>query len=322
VGNKDRFELVGICDKNVERLNALSDTFGLACRYTDAEKMLSEQKPDVLCFVTMPDIRLSLIELGIRHKVEAIAYEKPMTINWPEACAIQRAVKAAGVKTVLSHQHKYGPHWRKAKEIVAGGEIGEVQEVRASSKGWMLHYASHLMDYSMFLAGRDKVKWVVGHAHGRGKLQDNHPSPDYMLARYAFEDGVPGLLECGTMAPTLPPGNNSFWLDAGVTVRGSDGFVQVVVGSGVYARTKASPEPVRVAAAFDPAHDQPLYMRELADWLDDDARAHSCNGDRAFHGFEVFMGACLSALDKRRVDLPMEQDVDILGRMRAELPEC
>jgi hypothetical protein len=65
-----------------------------------------------------------------------------------------------------------------------------------------------------------------------------------------------------------------------------------------------------------------LELIELADWLDDDAQVHSCNGDRAFQGFEVFMGACLSALDKRRVDLPMEQDVDVLGRMRAELPEC
>ena len=318
--NADRFEVVGLCDHIEERLNGLGDEFAVAGRYTDAEKMLAEQKPDVLCFVTSPDIRLALVELGIRHGVKAIAYEKPMATNWPTACAIHRAVEAAGVKTIQSHQHKYGPHWTKARELVAAGEIGEVQEVRASSKGWMLHYASHLMDYSMFLAGRERVKWVVGHAHGRGKLEDNHPSPDYMLARYAFDDGVRGLLECGTMSPTLPPGTNSFWMDAGVTVLGTEGFVQVVVGSGVYARIRSSPALFRLAAAFDPAYDQPLYIRELADWLDDDAKVHSCNGARAFHGFEVFMGACLSALDRRRIDLPFRADTDILGRMRAELP--
>jgi predicted dehydrogenase len=321
VANADRFEVVGLCDRLPERLNDLGDQFDIRARYTDAEKMLAEQKPDVLCFVTLPEIRLALIELGIRHDVKAIAYEKPMAQNWPEACAIHRVVTAAGVKTIQSHQHKYGRHWQRARELVASGEIGEVQEVRASSKGWMLHYASHLMDYSMFLAGRDRVRWVVGHAHGRGKLFDNHPSPDYMLARYAFADGLPGLLECGTLAPTLPPGTNQFWMDAGVTVRGSNGFVQVVSGSGVWARTKSSVETLRLEAAFDPAYDQPPYFRELADWLDDDAKVHSCNGARAFHGFEVFMGACLSALDRRRVELPLQPDVDILGRLRAELPE-
>ena len=247
--NEHRFEVVGICDRIGERLAAVGDEFGLSCRYDDAERMLAEQRPDVLCFVTLPQIRLEVIELGIRHGVKAIAYEKPMATNWPDAKAIHRRVTEAGVKTIQSHQHKYGRHWRRGRELVASGEIGEVRSVCASSKGWMLHYASHLMDYSMFLAGRDRAAWVVGSAHGRGKLQDNHPSPDYMLARYAFADGVPGrspiplqrdwslgLMECGTLAPTLP-GANSFWMDAGVTVLGSHGYVQVVAGSGLYGRT-------------------------------------------------------------------------------------
>lgn len=303
------------------RLDELAGEFEIVDTYADAERMLAETKPDVLCFVCLPQTRLALIELGVRHGVKAIAYEKPMAANWPEAKAIHAAVTSAGVKTILSHQHKYGGHWQKAREFVAAGEVGEVREVRASAKGWMLHYASHLMDYSMFLAGRDRVAWVTGHIHGRGKLEDNHPSPDFMLARYAFEDGVPGLMECGTCSPSLP-GNNSFWMNAGVTVYGSEGHVQVVSGSGVWARKKSSSEAVHLADAYDPSYDQPLYFEELADSLDDEGRIHSCNGDRCFHGFEVIMGACLSALDNRRVDLPFEGDDDILMRMRDELPDC
>lgn len=321
VENKDRFEIAGLCDRIPERLTALGQEFGLECLYEDAESMLAEQRPEVLCFVTPPQIRLELIELGIRHGVRAIAYEKPMAESWPDARAIHEAVTAAGVKTIVSHQQKYGRHWQRAKEIIGSGGIGEVQTVEASAKGWMLHYATHLMDYSMYLAGEDRVSWVVGHAHGRGKLEDNHPSPDYMLARYAFAGGVSGLLECGTMSPTLP-GGNSFWLDAGVTVRGSHGHVQVVVGSGLWARTKSSADLERLETGFAPDHDQPLYVRDLADWLDDETKKHPCDGERAFHGFEVVMGACLSALDNRRVDLPLTADDDVLARMREELPEC
>ena len=317
----DRFEIAGVCDRDGERLAALADEFDVAERYEDGEQMLAQQRPEVLCFVTQPQARLELVELGIRHGVRAIAYEKPMAENWPQARAIQQAVSSAGVKTIQSHQHKYGRHWRRARELVASGQIGEVESVHATAKGWMLHYASHLMDYSMFLAGRERVAWVVGHAHGRGKLEDNHPSPDYLLARYAFDDGVRGLMECGRLSPSLP-GENSYWLDAGVTVHGSEGYVQVVVGSGVRARTKSSAELIQEEAHFDPDHDQPLYVRDLADWLDDDAKVHPCNGDRAFRGFEVTMGACLSALDNRRIDLPLADDVDVLARLRAELPEC
>ena len=319
--NADRFEIAGVCDRIPERLTAVADEFSLDGRYADAEKMLAEQRPDVLCFVALPQIRLELIELGIRHNVRAIAYEKPMATNWPDARAIHRTVTDAGVKTIVSHQQKYGRHWQRARELIAAGEIGEVQSVQASSKGWMLHWATHLMDYSMYLAGRDQVDWVVGHAHGRGKLDDNHPSPDYMLARYAFADGVPGLLECGTMSPTLP-GDNTFWVDAGVTVRGSHGQVQVVSGSGLWARTRSSAELIHDDAKFDPSLDQPRYIRDLADWLDDEAKVHPCNGQVSFRGFEVMMGACLSAVDNRRVDLPLETDEDILARLRSELPEC
>ena len=313
--NADRFEIVGICDRVPERLNAVGEQFNLDCRYDNAEAMLAQLKPDVLCFITMPSIRLEMIELGIRHGVKAIAYEKPMATNWPEACAIHRAVTKAGVKTIQSHQHKYGRHWQRARALIADGQIGDLQFVHATSKGPMLHYASHLMDYSMFLTGQENVKWVVGYAQGRQMIDATHPAPDYMLGRYEFASGLPGQIECGSLAPKLPPGTNEFWYDAGVCVYGTHGTVQVVSGSGLWAKVRGSDAILRDEASFDVTLDQPPYIRELADWLDDDANIHSCNGERAFRGFEVFMAACLSAAENRRIDLPMEEDIDVQGRL-------
>ena len=321
VRNAGCFDLVAVCDRNAERLAAVAGEFGVSHTYTDADAMLTAEKPDVLCFVTPPDIRLELIELGVRHRVKAIAYEKPMATNWPEAREIHELCRQAGVRTILSHQHKYGPHWQKVRQLVAAGEIGEVRTVHASSKGWMLHYATHLVDGMMFLSGQQKAEWVVGHVHGRGKLDDNHPSPDYLFGQIGFASGVRGILECGTLAPDLP-GNNPFWFDAGVTVHGSDGFAQVIVGSGWRARTRSASRMQSGRATFSADHDQPLYIRDLADWLGDSDKVHPCSGELAFHGFEVIMGMCLSALDRRRIDLPLETDEDILSRMRNEIPDC
>ena len=313
----DRFDLVAICDKDAERLQSASAEVGVSKTYTDADEMLSKERPEVFCFATLPDVRLALVELAAQHGVRAIAYEKPMATSLAEAQQIRDLCRQAGVKTVVSHQHKYGAHWCKVKEIIDSGELGKIHTIHATAKGWLLQYGTHLMDYMMFLNGGHKALWVVGHAQGRGKLDDSHPSPDYAMGQLEFENGVRGIMECGTLAPDLP-GDNSFWLNAGVTVYGSEGYAQVIVGSGWRAATNGV---LSGEGCFDVAKDQPLYIRDLADWLDDPSKIHPCNGDVTHHGFEAVMGICLSALDRRMVALPVEAsgDVSILDRMRAEL---
>ena len=65
------------------------------------------------------------------------------------------------------------------------------------------------------------------------------------------------------------------------------------------------------------------YARDLADWLDGAIEDNPCSLAHAYDGFEIIMGACLSALDHTRVDLPLSEPetIDALARMRQELPE-
>ena len=66
------------------------------------------------------------------------------------------------------------------------------------------------------------------------------------------------------------------------------------------------------------------YIRDFADWLDDDAKVASCNVEMAYHGYEVLQAACLSALDHTRVDLPLAEPAttgNVFERMLRELPD-
>jgi len=316
--NGDRFEVVAMCDMNAERLHQAAAELEIQNTYTDAESMLTAEKPDVFCFCTLPEIRLPLVELGVRHGVKAIAYEKPMATSLAEAKKMRYLCNEAGIKTVVSHQHKYGSHWVKAKEIVDSGEIGQVHTIHATAKGWLLQYATHLIDYMMFLCGCTRVNWVVGHVQGREKLSDTHPSPDYSMGQFEFENGVRGIIECGTLAPDLP-GDNPFWLNAGATVYGSEGYAQVIVGSGWRAVTKSSGGMLAGAGRFDVAKDQPLYIADIARWLDDPTQVHPCNGDVTYHGFQVAMGICLSAVENRKVELPIGDAAPVIERLREVL---
>ena len=69
---------------------------------------------------------------------------------------------------------------------------------------------------------------------------------------------------------------------------------------------------------------QPLFARELADCLDDRSQLHSCNIEITYHGYEIMEALCISALEHRRVDLPLDRGdrYDMFERMRRELPDC
>lgn len=321
LANADRFELAAVCDMDTARMQkSLAEIGAELPVYGDAGEMLAKEKPDVFCFATQPNVRLGLVRLGIKHGVRAIAYEKPMAISLAEAKAICDECDRAGVKQIVCHQHKYGGHWQKVRQIVQSGAIGRVLEIHATSKGWFFYYITHLVDYSLWLAGYPKVEWVSGHIHGRAKLGDTHPSPDYMLGRVGCENGLRILLECGPLAPSY--GVSNFWYDAGARVVGTEGFAEVIVGNGWRAMTRDSGGIIGDdTVKIDEIGDTVPYIADLAKWLDDDSQVHPCNGALAYRGFEVSMGILLSGLDRRLVIPPIDTGLKIAERMVAELPE-
>ena len=122
---------------------------------------------------------------------------------------------------------------------------------------------------------------------------------------------------------------DKFWVDNRLTVWGAQGYAWADTDGRWGALTRHS-APEVIGGPGDPWHVQqrqrlqPLYLRDLADWLDDDAKPHPCRVELAYHGYEILEGLCLSALDHTRVDLPLADPAhreDILARMRRELPE-
>ncbi len=318
---KPRLKLAALCDLDSGRLNAASALIGGGpALYTDVEAMLAKEKPDIFSFCTHPNARLEFVQAGVRYGVKAIVTEKPMALSVQDARALCKTADAAGVKLVVSHQHKYGGHWQKVKEIVATGKLGRVRTIHATSLGWMQHYATHLIDYSMWLNDYSPVVKVAGHIHGRDYFGagESHPSPGYFMGHMEFANGVRGLVECGTFTPEQEPGIH-FWMNAGATVVGTEGVARVIVGKGWEAVTRDGVFS-DYDVSFDGVKDSiPLHL-EVADWLDDKTRLHCCRGELACHGFEVMMAICLSGLEHKPVDLPLWRNDDVTARMLAEVP--
>lgn len=300
-----RFEVVAICGRNRERLEAAAQLAGNPKTYTDAALMLREKKPDVFCFCTPPAVRLSMLRLGVEHGAKLIAYEKPMATSFAEATEIMELCRKAGVKSVVSHQIKYGSHFQKVKELIKSGGLGRIHTVYGHTLGWLLQMGTHVVDYCRYFNGEAQAQWVFGQVFGGEKLSDSHPSPDYAWGEIQFANGVRGIVEAGSLAPDVPE-VEYFWHKVRVGAQGSEGFAEALIGGGWRAVTRDSGGPISGPGCWNAQLDQPPYIRDIATWLDDPARPHPCNGDSAYKGFEIVMAICRSAIERRPMPLPLE----------------
>ncbi|MBI2437765.1 MAG: Gfo/Idh/MocA family oxidoreductase [Lentisphaerae bacterium] len=311
------FELSGLCDVDSARLAAAADKFGAPPVFTDARSMIRSAKLDVFCFCTLPNLRLPLIQLGIESGARLIAFEKPLALTSAEGLAIKKMLDAAGVKAVISHQHRYGAHYRKAHEIITGGALGRVHTVYGTATGWLMHMLSHLIDYLRWFNGNAEAEWVMAQAAGRGKLADQHPSPDYIAGFIHFANGVRGIVECGAGAPDVPE-VDYWWRKCRLGAQGTEGFAEVLTGGGWRAVTKNGAQSGTGCMNYE--LDMPGYILEIADWLDDERKIHPCNFHGAYKGFEIMMALCRSVIEGGQVALPLASGADELAQLRAKLP--
>ena len=164
-----RFELAGICEIDPARLDTAAAKLGNPPKDTDAAVLAKAVRPDVFCFCTLPQIRKDLVRLGVKAGARLIAFEKPVAMSSKEGLKIKAILDRAKVKAVVSHQHRYGAHYKQVKAIIDQGALGRIHTVYGTATGWMTHMMSHLVDYMRWYGGEPEAQWVMGQACGRGK---------------------------------------------------------------------------------------------------------------------------------------------------------
>jgi predicted dehydrogenase len=315
----DQFEVAGICDIDRARLEAAAPKLGHPETSADASALAQAVRPDVFCFCTLPNLRLEMIQIGVASGARLIAFEKPIAMSSAEAMEIKKALEGGGVKAVVSHQHRYGAHYRRVKEVIASGALGRIHTVYGTATGWMMHLLSHLIDYMRWYNNGVEAEWVMAQASGRGKLAaDAHVSPDYIAGFIQFANGVRGIVECGAGAPDVPE-VDYWWRKVRIGAQGTDGFAEVLTGGGWRAVTKTGSSSGPGSMNYD--LDMPPYIQDMAEWLDDDNKVHPCNFQSAYKGHEILMGLCRSVVEGGQVALPLTEGADELELLKTRLPE-
>ena len=314
-----RFKVVGLCDIEKARLDAAAPKVGNPKTGTDAAALSKELKPDLFCFCTLPNLRQEFIRLGIESGAKMIAFEKPVAMSSREGLEIKSALHKSGVKAVVSHQHRYGEHYKKVKEIVGSGALGRIHTVYGTATGWAAHMLSHLIDYTCWFNDYQSCEWVIGQAAGRGKLADLHTSPDYITGMAHFKNGVRGVYDCGAGAPDVPE-VPYWWRKCRIGAQGSEGFAEVMTGGGWRSVTKSGGYQ-QGAGGMNYDTDMPPYVQQMADWFADDKSVHPCCFAHAWQGFEMMSGIYRSAAGGGQVALPLTTGADEIELLKKAVPD-
>ena len=172
-----RPELAVLCGRSAEALEPAAETYGFASWETDWRRLIAREDIDVIDICTPGDthaeIAVAALEAG-KH----VLCEKPLANTVAEAAAMTRAAHGAaeaGVFAMLGFTYRRVPAIQLARELVLGGQIGAVRQVRAAYlQDWLTDEAAPMswrLDQTMAGTGAlgdlgshiiDAVQFVTG----------------------------------------------------------------------------------------------------------------------------------------------------------------
>jgi predicted dehydrogenase len=261
--------------------------------------MLAQEQLDIVSICTWPPLHAEMAIAAAAAGVRGIICEKPMAVNLQEADAMLDACERSGTLLLVSHQRRFHPCYRTARDLVAGGEIGELIGVHGICMGDLLTDGTHNIDLLRFYVGDAPVKWVFGQIDtSEVKYRYGHVTEKGSLVNFEFANGVRGLMELGAAAPRAYQK---------AYLHGSAGFIEV--GGDGDLRIKVirpgQPEPLVIA----PAVESPYlpFQLEVEALLQSFERGveHPLAGIQARANLEVLLAAFESARRRRIIELPL-----------------
>jgi predicted dehydrogenase len=169
---------------------------------------------DFVDVCTLPDFRLSAVELCAAHK-KHVQVEKPIAIDLATARRMLECARLAGITLGVVSQHRFDDASQFLKCAVSGGRLGRILEADAYVKwfrpaeyyarpvkgawqseggGALINQGIHSVDLLLWMMGPARsvsAGWRLGAAH---KIE----SEDMVNAMVRYESGALGVIQAAT----------------------------------------------------------------------------------------------------------------------------
>lgn len=141
-GKMPEATLTAICDIHEEKLNAAKEIIGDAdvALYTDAEDMMSSGKVDAILIAVPHYLHPEMAIKGFEHGLHVMT-EKPAGVYTKHVRKMNEVAAKSDCKFGIMFQHRGEPIYRKMKEIVSSGQLGDIKRINLIFTDWYRNQA-------------------------------------------------------------------------------------------------------------------------------------------------------------------------------------
>jgi predicted dehydrogenase len=314
-----RYDIVALADLNESAMQEVDQQFSIAPKhYTDAHDMLRQERPDVVSVCTWHIGHATWTIAAAAHQPKAILCEKPMADTVGRAEQMMIACRRNKVKLTIAHQRRFLPAYTLAREMIARGEIGDVQLIQSLGGDGLPNYSSHQADMYRYLLGDDECVWVMGNIERKtDKWERNTRIEDSAVAVFQFQRGARALL----LSDLVP---NYF---QGALIIGARGMIQLTTenlqlmnaaSAGQWQHHAPDGKFFRVAEQgerFEWVEAGAAQADELADWIEGKVEAHRGEAGNGFKALQMIHAVYESARCHEKVTLPLQTRVNPIDAM-------
>jgi predicted dehydrogenase len=150
-------ELLAVADINPERLRQFGDEWEIAPehRYSSAQAMYEKANLDVVSVTTHNfDHHHPVIEAA-EAGVKVIMVEKPLAISVEWGRKMVETCEHNGSRLLVDHTRCFLPHYRRLKQMVDDGAVGEVKTITYSGARPLLHNGTHTVGYAFYFTSAE-----------------------------------------------------------------------------------------------------------------------------------------------------------------------
>lgn len=187
-------EIVALADLVPEHAEAFRERHGGDALYTDYKEMLANENLDMVSICTWPHLHAQMVIDAANAGVKAIHCEKPMAPTWGEARQMAQVCDEHGVQLTFNHQRRFGPEFRKARELLRAGAVGDLVRIEGAC-GNLFDWGTHWFDMFFFYNDEVPARWVLGQVEPTGgKSVFGVQLEGQAISQFEFENGVIGIL--------------------------------------------------------------------------------------------------------------------------------
>ena len=243
IQTSSEWDLVGIADTDPARLKEVQAKYGVELATADYHELLDIPGLDALVVATHLDTHCEITTDALEKGIHVLC-EKPMAANTHECRQMVNAAQEHNRMLVVNFNTRCGPVYRRIKQLIDNGGIGNVRVVRIIYN-WSCHQWKPLERMENFMVGGgplldsavhffDGVRWYTGQEFVRidanGLVLPPYDNPQHGIASCLLDGGAIALVEAGWTYTKRTKDEGSFYQ---ITVIGDDGTLEHDTTSGI-----------------------------------------------------------------------------------------